>query len=55
MPPKIKSKSFPPVRVSEELHKLTIELANKSDEYLSDYIRKAVETRNKLERRKPNG
>jgi hypothetical protein len=46
MPPKPKTQKFPPVRVSEDLYNVTVELADKAGEYLSDYIRKAVEMRN---------
>jgi len=46
MPPKPKNKLLPSVRVNEELYKTTVDLADKANEYLSDYIRKAVEQRN---------
>ena len=44
--PKAKNKLFPSIRVSEELYEATVKLAEKENEYLSDYIRKAVEMRN---------
>ncbi len=46
MSPKVKNKSFPPVKVTEEFLELTKKLAEQADEYLSDYIRRAVEQRN---------
>ena len=48
MSPKVKNKSFPPVKVTEEFLEETKKLAEFADEYLSDYIRKAVESRNNL-------
>ena len=54
MPPKPKNKLFPSVRVSEELYKITTELADQNNEYLSGYIRKAVEQRNLQHRFKIN-
>jgi Arc/MetJ family transcription regulator len=47
MSPKKKDKNFPHVRVTEELRNETIECAKIEDEYYCDYIRKAVEIRNK--------
>jgi hypothetical protein len=44
--PKVKSKQFPPVKVTEEFLTETKRRAEKADEYLSDYIRKAVDMRN---------
>ena len=44
--PKVKSKQFPPVKVTEEFLTETKRCAVEADEYLSDYIRKAVEVRN---------
>jgi predicted ATP-grasp superfamily ATP-dependent carboligase len=46
MSPKAKNKSFPPVKVTEEFLEETKKQAELVDEYLSDYIRKAVEARN---------
>jgi len=46
--PKVKSKQFPPVKVTEEFLTETKRCAVEADEYLSDYIRKAVEVRNSL-------
>ena len=46
MPPKPKTKLFPSVRVTDELYAKTVELADQSGEYLSEYIRRAVEQRN---------
>ena len=45
MPPKPKNKLLT-ARVNEDLYKITTELADKAGEYLSGYIRKAVEMRN---------
>lgn len=47
MSPKIKEKVFPPVRVTQELFDTVKKNAKLSDEYMSEYIRKAVEMRNK--------
>jgi hypothetical protein len=44
--PKVKDKQFPPVKVTEEFLTETKRCAEKADEYLSDYIRKAVDMRN---------
>jgi hypothetical protein len=44
--PKIKGKSFPAVRVDDLLYEQTVKCANLADEYLSVYIRKAVNMRN---------
>jgi hypothetical protein len=46
MPPKPKSKLFPSVRVTDVFYNTTVGLADKAGEYLSEYIRKAVEQRN---------
>ena len=43
--PKPKGKNFPPVRVTEELFNQAVKNAELANEYLSDYIRKAVEMR----------
>jgi hypothetical protein len=51
MSPKAKNKSFPPVKVTEEFLEETKRLAEIADEYLSDYIRKAVKTRNEMEKK----
>ncbi len=51
MSPKIKEKVFPPVRVTGELLSKTKECSVLSDEYMSDYIRKAVEMRNEKVRK----
>ena len=50
MSPKAKNKSFPPVKVTEEFLELTKACAEQADEYLSDYIRRAVEQRNNMEK-----
>lgn len=47
MSPKVKNKSFPPVKVTEEFLIETQKCAEIADKYLSDYIRKAVEEYNK--------
>ncbi|HEY5585701.1 MAG TPA: hypothetical protein VIK78_14595 [Ruminiclostridium sp.] len=46
MSPKIKDKSFPPVKVTSEFLEATKICAEKADKYLSDYIRMAVESYN---------
>jgi len=46
MSPKKKTAAFQPVRVSPELLEETRKCAELADEYVADYIRKAVETRN---------
>ena len=45
MSPKAKNKSFPPVKVTEEFLNEVKQYAEQVDEYLSDFIRKAVEYR----------
>ena len=47
MSPKTKTTEFPTVRVSEKLKGETIKAAEIEQENLSEYIRKAVEQRNK--------
>jgi hypothetical protein len=44
--PKTKGKNLPPVRVEESLYDQTVKCAAEADEYLSVYIRKAIEYRN---------
>ena len=48
MSPKAKTKSFPPVKVTEEFLKATKQIAEQQDKYLSDYIRLAVEHYNRI-------
>jgi uncharacterized protein (DUF1778 family) len=47
MSPKVKTTEFPAVRVSPKLKAETEKAAEMEQENLSEYIRKAVETRNK--------
>jgi predicted HicB family RNase H-like nuclease len=47
MSPKTKTTEFPAVRVSEKLKGETAKAAELEQENLSEYIRKAVEERNK--------
>ena len=47
MSPKVKTDKFPDVRVSEKLKEETIQCAEIEQENTSEYIRKAVEERNK--------
>jgi hypothetical protein len=44
---KVKEDNFPSIRVSPKLRIETKKAAEKADENLSEYIRKAVEDRNK--------
>ena len=47
MSPKLKDEWLSPIRVDAGLKKETHECAKTVDEYISDYIREAVKTRNK--------
>ena len=51
MTPKTKTTEFPPVRVSEKLRQETKGCAEQEQENLSEYIRGAVQERNKIVRR----
>ena len=51
MTPKTKTTEFPAVRVSEKLKTETVECAEQEQENLSEYIRGAVQERNKRVRR----
>jgi uncharacterized protein (DUF1778 family) len=47
MPPIIKGNNFPSIRISDKLREETEKAAELEQENISEYIRKAVETRNK--------